>query len=254
MSITSIFNSVMHGFGLHLAKQHRADRIPWILKTIDSSISPLSWMMPELIRRNGLETFVQIGANDGKQGDPFGDSIRSHTLKGILVEPQPDPCAALRKLYGDLKGVVIEQLAIDQQEGHIILYQFPVKKVKTYGGEVNPDIFTSGDLAHMKKMAASLGIKDPLEEMKVPALTWDQLLRKHSLPNPDIVIVDTEGMDDVIINQINLNQCAPAVIQFEHIHLNTARLQACANRLASARYRFVLSEYDLLCLHPRVYN
>jgi FkbM family methyltransferase len=246
-------NQLLHRLDLHLTSQPDPGRIPWILKNLDNAPSPLRWMVPELIRQHDLKTFVQVGANDGEWDDPLSECINKFPIRGIMVEPQPGACAKLKRKYAGNDRVTIEQAAISQNEGFLTLYHLSDDQISV-GGEkpLRSDLLTSGNRAHMEKMRTALGQTCGIEELQVPALTWPSLLRKHGIPNPDMVLVDTEGMDDVIVNQIEHGEHSPAFIQFESLHLDSARLTVCTRRLAEAGYRFVMSEYDLLCLHGRL--
>lgn len=253
MSIRASINQTLHRLGLHVTKQADPGRIPWLLKGLDTAPSPLKWLAPEIIRRHGLKTLVQVGANDGDVGDPISACIREFNLQGILVEPQPGPCAVLRKKYEGVDHIAIDQAAISSEAGHITLYYFDSEKISTRSDlEVKADLLTSGDRKHIEKMRDAMGQAGGIHEMRVPALTWKGLLDKHHLPHPDIVIVDTEGMDDLIVNQIELGANSPSIIQFEHLHIHSSRLEACTKRLHDAGYRFIVSEYDVLSLHQRI--
>lgn len=252
-SISQRINHLMHRLGLHVTLHPDPGRIPWILKNLDAAPSPLRWIAPEMIRQHDLKTFIQIGANDGENGDPFSRCIAEFPLQGILVEPQPGACAKLRQKHGSNPRLIIDQVAISETAGHLTLYHFGSENIAVRGDkEVRADLLTSGNREHMERMRDTLGLTSPIEELKVPALTWQGLLQKHGMTTPDMVIVDTEGMDDVIVNQVVTDERGPAFIHFESLHLSSARLERCTDRLEQAGYRFIMSEYDLLCLHPRV--
>lgn len=135
------------------------------------------------------------------------------------------------------------------------LYHFLGDEIQSGAAKgVRCDLLASGNRQHMERMQSVLGQPGGVHEMKVPTLTWKGLLQKHGMANPDMVIVDTEGMDDVIVNQIELESGGPAFIQFESLHLDAERLSVCTRRLEAGGYRFIMSEYDLLCLHPKVWS
>ncbi len=253
MSIRHQMNQVLHRLGLHMMKHQDPGKIPWLVRNLDTSPSTLRWLAPEIIRRHQLKTFVQVGANDGQSGDPIEECIERFELRGVMVEPQPKPCALLRQKYAGVDRIIIDQVAISEKEGFLSLFHFESDHIATRSAkEVKADLLSSADRAHMERMKEAMENTGAIQEMKVPALTWKGLLQKHGLACPDLVVVDTEGMDDVIVNQIELESGGPALIQFEHLHIPSARLEACTSRLYGAGYRFVMSEYDVLGLHPSV--
>lgn len=243
-----VLNTILHKTGLHITKGEKADRIPWLLKTIDQSESIIDLIAPILIAKHDLKHFVQVGANDGEKGDPFEDCVRNCNLKGILVEPQPQSCNRLRQRYANNANIIIEESAIGEKGGRFPLYYLDDKTCKPKF-DYHYDQLTSGDRNHLENLCKQMGIDLPIREIEVEAVTWSKLLEKNNFPNPDIVIVDTEGMDDLIVNQVNLEQKPPMLIQFEYLHIPTKRLDFCSSRLKDAGYKFIVSEYDLLCIH-----
>ena len=251
--MTRRLNKLLNRLGLQVTKHEDPGRIPWVLKNLATSPSAFRWTAPELIRRHDLQTFVQVGANDGQCGDPVEACIEAFNLSGVMVEPQPGPCALLRAKHAGNNRIVIDQVAVSGKEGAITLYHFTPEHIATRSAvQVKADLLASTDRGHLEKMQQVMEGTGEIQEMKVPALTWKGLLQKHNLPRPDMVIVDTEGMDDTIVNQVELGDNAPALIQFEHLHIGAARLETCTSRLHKAGYRFIMSEYDVLCLHRKV--
>ncbi|MBK6937124.1 MAG: FkbM family methyltransferase [Chitinophagaceae bacterium] len=67
--------------------------------------------------------FVQIGANDGKSGDPLYEFIINHNWKGILVEPMPDVFEQLKENFSFASGrLIFENSAISDTGGEFTLY------------------------------------------------------------------------------------------------------------------------------------
>ena len=51
--------------------------------------------------------FIQVGANDGRYGDPLRKYIMKHPWHGILIEPQPDIYAKLCENYASVRDRLI---------------------------------------------------------------------------------------------------------------------------------------------------
>lgn len=52
---------------------------------------------------------------------------------------------------------------------------------------------------------------------QVPCVSIAELLRRHSLPSPAVLLIDTEGFDcDIVAEQLDGCQIAPNILQFEH--------------------------------------
>ena len=66
----------------------------------------LSVQLLMAVRGDSLN-FIQVGANDGEYADPLHSFIVNYPWHGILVEPQPDIFARLRKNYAAMKNRLI---------------------------------------------------------------------------------------------------------------------------------------------------
>jgi hypothetical protein len=58
-----------------------------------------------------------------------------------------------------------------------------------------------------------------IKELKVKCLRIDKLFEKFSLKKIDILFIDTEGIDDLIIKDIDFNSFEINEIYFENLHL-----------------------------------
>jgi hypothetical protein len=88
----------------------------------------LPFVVATELLRNSSPTFLQIGAFDGVGDDDLRDLVRTHGLRGVLIEPQPAAFAKLEETYADQPQVVLLQAAIAEHEGIRDLY---VRKSRT---------------------------------------------------------------------------------------------------------------------------
>jgi hypothetical protein len=76
---------------------------------------------PKLIREFAAAfpaaMFVEIGANDGEQHDHLRPMILARRWRGIMVEPVPYVFERLRTNYGGLDRVVLENVAVADEDG-----------------------------------------------------------------------------------------------------------------------------------------
>ena len=61
-------------------------------------------------------------------------------------------------------------------------------------------------------------------EIKIDAITLDNLFRKYNLTEVDILFIDCEGKDDEIIKSINFDEFNIKNIYYEHAHINNEEL------------------------------
>jgi len=175
-------------------------------------------------------SFVQIGANNGVDGDPLRAYILKCGWHGVLVEPQPDVFAELVTNYAEHKDrLKFENVAISTGDS-LVLYRPPVDwpigaDGSTYVSAV-PNV-----------LAKQLGVSEKsLTRIEVPALTLDALLFKHSITHLDLLQIDAEGFDWQVIRSIDLSRLAPALIQIETGHLSRADLARVGEYLTDAGY------------------
>ena len=63
--------------------------------------------------------FVEIGSNDGEQHDHLRPFVLSRPWRGVMVEPVPHVVERLRRNYGALDRVVLENAAVAGHDGTI---------------------------------------------------------------------------------------------------------------------------------------
>jgi FkbM family methyltransferase len=197
--------------------------------------------------------FIEIGANDGDQHDHLSTIIRSHRWRGVMLEPVPYVFERLRQNYGLVDGVVLENLAIADQEGTLPFWhlrqaadterdQLP----EWYDGigSFNRDIV----IRHARGIP---DIEDRLVRTDVVCLTFESLLRRHGVTQVDLIVVDTEGYDWEVIRTIDLAACSPRLLIYEHFHLSDSDRAECRSHLEQAGYATMEEGFDTFCLDIR---
>lgn len=177
----------------------------------------------------GEMTFLQVGGNDGRTGDPVHRFVENYHWKGIVVEPQKDVFTiGLQQTYGDNQNISLENCAIDRESSERVLYKIGFSNARWATGIASFDRSTLDKLidnGYVEKMASEEGIslpedrKDCISEELVLSMTIDQVLEKHGFENVKLLVVDTEGYDGKIIKSINFSRVSPLAIVFEWIHL-----------------------------------
>src|SRR5687768_1826025 len=84
--------------------------------------SVLPFVVAHELLKNPRMSFMQIGAFDGQGDDDLHQLIIRHSLRGVLVEPQPAAFVRLQQAYRDQPQVVLLQAAIDEYQGTRMLY------------------------------------------------------------------------------------------------------------------------------------
>ena len=74
----------------------------------------------------------------------------------------------------------------------------------------------STNISHITKHGYNI---DGIIELKVKCLRINNLFEKFNLKKIDILFIDTEGIDDLIIKDIDFNSFEINEIYFENLHL-----------------------------------
>jgi FkbM family methyltransferase len=197
-------------------------------------------------RLHGAVNFVQIGANDGIQEDPCYAWINRYPWRGVLVEPQPELAAALRRIHGANERIRVQEAVITDQPGTATLYYL----------RQGPDLpaWTSGIASLRREAIEGHRQKIPnfdaaLASVEVSALSLSQLLDASGLPSLDFLQIDAEGYDFQIIRSIDFDKLRPLVISFEHANLSPEDHAACRTLLAARNYEFASWLGDTVACH-----
>jgi FkbM family methyltransferase len=174
-----------------------------------NSINVLKYLVPK-----DNVSFVQIGANDGKQCDPINPLI-NETWRGIFVEPNTFSYRLLAKTYSYLPSVIFESIAIHQT----------AKSLKLY---VSNDSLC--DSIHKKTSVFKV----------VPAISLQELFKRHNVTNLDLFVTDTEGCDyDIMHELLYKTGVKPKLIQFEHFFFSRAKYRAICDKLLLEGYKLL---------------
>ncbi len=182
-------------------------------------------------------TFIQIGANDGIWNDPIEPFIRSGNWRGILVEPIPHIFARLQARYAYRTDLVLENCAIADADGERTFYS--VHELEGVENQYASAV-SSFSLAHVLRHTGQIpNLTKRIQVIHVPCLTLRTLLAKHGIAQLDALVMDAEGFDGAIVQNIPFDVLHPALIFYEHKHLNTDTRAACRNLLTQHDYQLL---------------
>lgn len=163
----------------------------------------------------------QIGAADGKLVDPLRPAMINYDPPAMLLEPNPYMFAQLQKGYANNRNAHLLQLAYSLDSAELVL------------NAINPEKAEQLSLpAWVKGISSVYEDKNPLsgksiderttqliqscvERISVSVIGFDDLLHKAGGRHPDILVVDAEGMDKPIIDDIMAHGSLPMIIHFE---------------------------------------
>jgi FkbM family methyltransferase len=194
--------------------------------------------------------FVEIGANDGVTNDPIYPFATRHGWRGVLVEPQAEIFSKLERNYAGVDGVSFVNAAIGAADGEQTF--FKIRQTD------DPHASAAGfptQLASLRKESVLSQTKfvpnvaDLVEEVRVPVLTFDTLMRKVGASRVDVLVIDTEGYDAPILRSIDIERIKPAIVQYEHHFMSKAEQMEIAARFRDAGYRIAKDNLNTIaCL------
>lgn len=192
--------------------------------------------------------FVEIGANDGVSHDPLRPHIAARDWTGVMVEPVPHVFARLVGNYGHLDRLALENVAIAERDGTLPFFHL----APSGDGEELPDFYDAlGSFSREAVLSHADRIPDiegRLVRREVPCLTFASLCARHRLDGLDLLLIDTEGHDARILEQVDLAALAPRLVIYEHFHLAGGERAACRARMEAAGYATMEEGLDTLCL------
>ncbi|HEX2477291.1 MAG TPA: FkbM family methyltransferase [Lacipirellulaceae bacterium] len=193
----------------------------------------LPYVVAHELLDNRKVTFLQIGAYDGRSDDDLRDLVVRHSLRGVLVEPQPAAFARLRETYRDQPQVTLLQAAIADREG--------VRNLYCRRGDAS--MAASFDAEHLRRhgIPSAEIIRQP-----VVCHTVESALRTAGLESVDLIQIDAEGYDWPIIHSIDFAKVRPAILRFEYRHMHSSDADACLDFLARHGYLFLLEARDII--------
>ena len=192
--------------------------------------------------------FIQIGAHDGVAGDPVRPNVLANEFwSGTLVEPNPQAFAQLKKNYQGRQRLQFRCAAVSDRSGVLPFYVFQSPD----DGAAIPSWWTeisSFDQEHVLRYLPE-HYRSSVITIDVPVLTLSQIVSESENCGLDLIVMDVEGHEPIILQDIGDNGMRPNVIVFEHIHIPKSSLDQFINEFRSFEYHVKLYGRDAIFFH-----
>ena len=201
----------------------------------------------EKVKASTSNPFVlQIGAMDGV----FFDLLQPHLMQGVwhgvLVEPLPDMFAALQKAYAGHPKLKLVNCAVSDHEGTLTFHR------------INPEAVAKGllpkEVLGMTTSYSDRGFParpDYAErfaahvlDVQTPCKPLQNILDEQGVKKIDVVVIDAEGADWMIVQQIDFTRYNPRLILLEFSSLKPQEISDCSLFLSKQRYGLGLCQED----------
>lgn len=202
---------------------------------------------------------IQIGANDGKQSDPFRESIINHKIKSYPLEPIPDFYNMLKDNYSEYDWVKCFNVEITTEDGEKeITYipkinelpewtqglgSFDITKNFLGEGKGGKNLNTDYSTSELYKK-----VKENIKKITVKTNTLETFIQSQNISRIDFYLSDTEGFDWIIFNQLNLEKFNPKVIFMETHTLDEYENSLIDAKLTLNGYTILDKEWDTIAI------
>lgn len=194
---------------------------------------------------NNQPFFIQVGANDGINGDPIYEFILKWNWSGIKIEPVHYIFKRLEKNFREFPNIILENSAIAKENNAQKFYYLKQD-------ENAPEWYSqlgSFSLPTVLKHAQWIpDLQERLATTDVNCLTFEGLCYKHDIHSVDIIHIDTEGYDFEIIKLIDFEKFSPRILLYEHKHLSESDQVLCRQHLKNLGYQLVSTPRDTLAI------
>ena len=202
------------------------------------------YVFDELSRRKDVVRFVQVGANDGTGDDPLRRSVMQNGWQGLLIEPIPETFTRLQATYRDTPGLEFANLAISPEEGEM-----------TFHVVEGRDALSSFSLETILRYEQKYeNLRENMRELRVPTRRLDSLLRETGLHTPNVVVIDTEGCDDIVLRTYDFSVHKPDVLQLEHVHLSASAATDLRDWLTELGFALIYDRHDVLAMNKASFD
>lgn len=194
-------------------------------------------------------TFVQVGSNDGRTGDPLHRTILNKPVAGVLIEPIPRLFEQLRRTYEGKSGLTFVNAAIGSEAGTRALYFVRPRSDDPVWADLLGSFHQEVVLSHRSEVQ---DLDERVETLDVPCCTLDSVLSDQPFRRLDLIHIDAEGADYEILRSLDLTgPLAPRFLLFEQKHLGADRASA-LKLVEGAGYRLTDLGMDVFASRPRL--
>ena len=193
-----------------------------------------------LFENKNINSLIQIGANDGLKFDYINKYIKIFTYNS-LVEPVKDHFEDLKKNYKDFNNIIFENIAISVRDQIQYLYKVDKSKIDRYDEHISG--INSFEIKHLKIH----GVKSSdIVKEKVQTENISNLINKH-FTTLDLLLIDAEGYDGFILNDLFETSNFRPIIISEYVHINHDVFKKLIDLLDNNNYFYFQIKENIIC-------
>lgn len=222
--------------------------LKWIYRRFRGADPTLQEQILKAIGNKTEVFFVQVGSNDGVQGDPIHDLVIAHkNWRGIFIEPISFLFTRLRKNYGESERFVFENVAIGTRSETKKFYYVSEQAKSELDLPYWHDQLGSFDKNHISRMLGDQ-MSPYIIEADVECRPLQDIFDRNRVDAIDLIHIDTEGFDYQVLSQVDLKRYKPSVILFEHHLLTDDEFLKARRLLQTTGYRLIQHGNDTMAI------
>jgi FkbM family methyltransferase len=203
-------------------------------------------LIEDFAGRQPAAFIVQVGAYDGRTNDHLFKHVdKNPHWSGIVVEPIHSSFQRLQKAYIDRPNVKPVRTAIHETLG--VRTMFRVTDEAPESSRLRFLSTFERELLQSKTWMSEGATPPEIVEEEVDCTTLPRLFSEQGVDYVDIFEVDAEGLDALVLSQLDLDKYRPQFILFEHDNMKIEDLEFHLNRLEAAGYSFISMSVDTFC-------
>ena len=144
--------------------------------------------------------------------------------KALLVEPVPHNVVEIKKNLNNLEGITIEQVALsdkNETRNFYFVKNTSIHKLKKHWSS-GIGSFNKQHLLDHKSKRFKIEEED-IDKISIEAIRFKDLVDKYNINQIDKLLVDVEGSEFAILNDIDLSSVNIKKIIFEYKHFDGYR-------------------------------
>ena len=141
--------------------------------------------------------------------------------KVLLVEPVPHNVVEIKKNLNNLEGITIEQVALsdkNETRNFYFVKNTSIHKLKKHWSS-GIGSFNKQHLLDHKSKRFKIEEED-IDKISIETIRFKDLVDKYNINQIDKLLVDVEGSEFIILNDIDLNSIKIKKIIFEYKHFD----------------------------------
>jgi FkbM family methyltransferase len=205
---------------------------------------------------------IQVGAHDGIREDHLVLLRPRANWHNWLLEPQPEPFQSLQANTRDQPNTTCLPLALvpDAESRDLKFYHL---NTEILGGRF-PHYSVLSQLSSFRREKLENELSSILGETEIPSdwiqttsvktITWESLIAQTSVVSPDLVVLDTEGLDGQLIQSFPFDRFSPHVMMFENMWLNDHEFDQVRALLSQNNYQTITIGVDSIAIQRDLFE